>query len=315
MLTLLLAAAILVLWFSIDLVYSLLMKRWCARWEAAIERDPDGVRRGCREYTVGNGDTAILLVHGFADAPTLYQRMAPALAEQGFTCRVMRRPLFAMPMHRYRQTDSAQWREAVRAELLALRQGHERVVVVAHSLGAAITVDCLAVEPAAADAAVLLAPLVAVCNRHSPLFSARVWHWILDHTLFFTDHVGLPFLPYFRDSEALPLMKTDRFVPRVVFRELMRLIARNRNRAPTFSVPLFVALGEYDEVVDNQAAERFYRSCAAGTKRLRHVAGAAHVLPMDFGWQSLTDDLVNFILTLPSTAADYSPRIAETVER
>src|SRR5262245_49179949 len=131
---LLLAAAVPVLWIGADLVYSLLMKRRYARWEAAIERDPDGLRRGCREYTVGNGDTAILLVHGFADAPTLYQRMAPALAEQGFTCRVMRLPHFAMPMDHYRRTDAAQWQEAVRSELRELRQCHARVIIVAHSL-------------------------------------------------------------------------------------------------------------------------------------------------------------------------------------
>jgi carboxylesterase len=94
-------------------------------------------------------------------------------------------------------------------------------------------------------------------------------------------------------------MKTDAFVPRVVYRELMHLIARNRDRAGSFRVPLFMALGEHDEVVDNRVAERFYQACAAGTKRLRHVAGAAHVLPMDFGWQLLTEDVVKFIRELP----------------
>jgi carboxylesterase len=294
------------LWIGADLVYSLLMKRRYARWEAAIEREPDGVRRGCREYTVGKGDTAVLFVHGFADAPTLYQRMAPAVAEKGFTCRVMRLPHFATPMQHYRQTDAAQWREAVRTELLELRQRHARVVVVAHSLGAAVTVDYLGDEPAAADAVVLLAPLLAVCDRRSPLFSARVWHWIFDHTLLFTDRAGLLFAPDLRDKEALPLMRTDSFVPRVVYRELMRLIARDRDRATSFRVPLFMALGEHDEVVDNRVAERFYRDCAAGTKRLRHVAGAAHVLPMDFGWQSLTEDVVNFLHELPSASVNPS---------
>jgi carboxylesterase len=245
-------------------------------------------------------------VHGFSDAPTVYQRMAPALAEKGFTCRVMRLPHFAMPMHHYRRTDAAQWREAVRSELQELRRGHARVVVVAHSLGAAVTVDCLAVEPTAADAAVLLAPLLEVCDRRSPLFSPRVWHWILDHTLFFTDWVSLLFGPDVRDDKTLALMTTDQFVPRIVFRELMRLIERNRNRASTFHVPLFMALGEHDEIVDNETAERFYRDCAAGTKRLRHVAGAAHVLPMDFGWQSLTEDLVKFLHELPSATPNHS---------
>ena len=138
MLFLLLAAAVPVLWVGGDLVYALLMKSRYARWEAGIERDPDGVRRGCREYYVGQGDTAVLLIHGFADAPTLYQRMAPALAGEGFTCRVMRLPHFAMPMDDYRRTNAAQWREAVRSELRELRQRQARVVVVAHSLGAAV---------------------------------------------------------------------------------------------------------------------------------------------------------------------------------
>jgi carboxylesterase len=301
MLFLLLAVGILAIWFGGDLVYSLLMKRRYARWEAGIERDPDGVRRGCREYSVGEGDTALLLIHGFADAPTIYQRMAPALAEQGFRCRVMRLPHFAMPMDQYRRTDAAQWREAVRAELRELRGHHARVVVVAHSLGAAVAVDYLADDPGAADAAVLLAPLLAVSRRRSPLLSPRAWHRLLDRTLIFTDRVGMLFSPDLRDPEALLLMKTDRFVPRGVFRELMRLVERNRDRAGAFRIPLFMALGEHDEVVDNGAAERFYRACAAATKSLRRVAGAAHVLPMDPGWQALTEDVARFIRELPAS--------------
>src|SRR5262249_15321002 len=152
----------------------------------------------------------ILLIHGFADAPTLYQRMAPALTEKGFSCRVMRLPHFAMPMDHYRRTDAAQWREAVRSELLDLRRRHARVVVVAHSLGAAVAVDSLPADPAAADAVVLLAPLLAVSDRRSPLLSPRAWQSILDHALIFVDRVGLPFPPNLRDPEALPLMKTDR---------------------------------------------------------------------------------------------------------
>jgi alpha-beta hydrolase superfamily lysophospholipase len=295
MLFVLLAAAVPLIWLGGDLLYFLLMKRRYARWEADIERDPDGVRRGCREYCVGQGDIAILLIHGFADAPTLYQRMAPALAEKGFTCRVMRLPHFAMPMDHYRRTDAAQWREAVRSELLELRRRHARVVVLAHSLGAAIAVDYLADDPTAADAVVLLAPLLAVCDRRSPLLSPRAWHAILDHTMIFMDRVGLPLPPNLRDLKALPLMKTDRFVPRIIYRELMHLIERNRDRAGTFRLPLLMALGEHDEVVDNRVAEHFYKACAARTKRLQYVAGAAHVLPMDFGWHSLTEDVVKFI--------------------
>jgi alpha-beta hydrolase superfamily lysophospholipase len=225
--------------------------------------------------------------------------MAPALAEHGFACRIMRLPHFAMPFDDSRQTAAAQWREAVRCELQQLHLSHTRVVVVAHSLGAAIAVDYLTDDPAAADAVVLLAPLLAVSRRRSPLLSPRAWQWIFDHTLIFTDRVGLPFAPNLRDRAALPLMQTDRFVPRSVYRELMHLVEHNRDRAGAFRVPLFLALGEHDAVVDNRAAERFYHACAAGTKCLRYMFGAAHVLPMDYGWDLLTQDVVKFIHQLP----------------
>jgi carboxylesterase len=295
MVYLLLAAAVLVLWFGGDLVYSLLMKHRYSQWEAGVQRDPDGVRRGCREYSVGAGDAAILLLHGFADAPALYQRMAPALAEKGFACRVMRLPHFAMPHQDYCRTNAAQWREAVGAELRELRRRHARVFVVAHSLGAAVVLDYLADDPTAADAVVLLAPLLAVSSRRSPLLSPHAWHWLFDHSMIFTDRIGMLHAADVKDEQALPLIKNDRFVPRVVFREMMGLIERNRNRAAAIRLPLFMALAEHDEVVDNAAAERFYQTCTSSARRLRRVAGAAHVLPMDFGWQELTEDVVKFI--------------------
>jgi alpha-beta hydrolase superfamily lysophospholipase len=169
------------------------------------------------------------------------------------------------------------------------------VAVIGHSLGAAIAVDYLVDEPTAADAVVLLAPLLGISRRRSPLLSPAVWHWLFDHALMFTDLVGMLFTPDLRDREALSLLLTDRFVPRVIYRELMSLVQRNRDRAQLFHLPLFMALGEHDRVIDNQAAERFYQTCAAPIKRLRYQADAGHVLPLDFGWRELTEDVVKFL--------------------
>src|SRR5579871_5198861 len=87
---LLVPVAIPVAWLGLDFSYSLLVQFQYARWEAGIVRDPDGVRRGCREFTVGRGDTALLLIHGFSDSPAVFRRMAPDLAARGFACRAMR---------------------------------------------------------------------------------------------------------------------------------------------------------------------------------------------------------------------------------
>jgi carboxylesterase len=282
-----------------DLVYSLVMKRGYTRWDHSIEREPDGVRRGCREYSIGSGNTAILLVHGFGDSPAVYQRLAPALADKGFACRVMRLPGCAMPMAEYCKTSGAQWREQVATELLALRQSHSRVVVVAHSLGAAVVREALAEHADMADGVVLLAPLIDVCNRRSPLLPARAWYHILDSLLLFTDRIGMVFPPDLKDPATRALMKEDRYVPRVVYREMFALLRRNQARVATFRLPLLMVLGRDDLIVDNDAAVRFYRDCGAVSKQLIIAEEAGHMLPLDRGWEQRVEEIAAFISGLP----------------
>lgn len=279
------------LWTFADLQYSLLIKRNYANWGAGIERDADGVRSGCREFTVGNGASAVLLIHGFADSPAVYRRMAPALAEKGFTCYAMRLPGFAMPMAEHQRATAAEWREAVYSQLEAVRKRHGKVIVVGHSLGGAVAVDCLLDHREAADGLALLAPLLAVSDRRSPLLSPQAWFQILDHTLIFTDRVGMAFPQDLHDRDSLPFMKEDQFVPRALYRQVFAVIERNQTRTNTLSVPLLVVLAEDDPIVDNAAAERFFQESAAKTKRLRYAEGTGHILPLDYGWETLTADI------------------------
>ncbi len=289
-----LLAMVPVLWPCLDLGYALVTQQRYDHWEGVVKRDADGVREGCQEFTVGTADSALLLVHGFADSPAVFKRMAPALAARGFTCRAMRLPHFATPLESYRHTTAAQWRDAVRAELRALRANHGHVAIVAHSLGAAVTLDCLAESEDQPDAVALLAPLVEVSAEHSPLLPPRAWQQFLDHALVFTDCVGLPTTPCLADPGAAAFCKGDPFVPLGVFREMFDLVERNRKRGPVIREPLYVALAEHDGVIDNQAAERLFAASPSQRKQLRHVAGASHVLPLDRGWDSLVEDIAHF---------------------
>jgi esterase/lipase len=299
----LLVAGGLLVWVGGDLLYFLWMRRSYARWEGQVERDAEGVRAGCREFTIGQGETALLLIHGFGDSPAVFRNLAPALANQGFTCRAMRLPGFAMPITAYRQTRAAQWRQAVQEELANLRRRHARVGVVAHSLGAAIAVDALVDQPEAAAAAVLLAPLLGVCNRRSPLLSTRTWFYLLDHSLWFTDRIGPVFAPDLHDPEGLALLNTDRFVPRTLYREMFTLMARNCRQAHSFGIPLLMVLSRNDLIVDNPAAERFFQECAAAPKQLKYQEEAGHVLPLDGGWKELVEDIIKFLAELPGQDA------------
>lgn len=304
------AVAIPVAWLGLDFSYSLLVKFQYARWEAGIERDPDGVRRGCREFTVGQGDTALLLIHGFSDSPAVFGHMAPDLAARGFVCRAMRLPFFATPLELYSHTSAAQWRQAVRDELRRLRASHRRVFLVAHSLGAAVALDALAGQPESVDGTILLAPLVEVADANVPLLPLPAWFHVLDHLLLFTDRVSIPGAAQAAGQTASAMMKTDSFIPRSVFRELFAVVARNRSRAAAFSSPLLVVLAGQDAVVDNQAARAFFRRCTAPSKRLSYLPTAGHILPMDAAWKAVVEEISQFL-----GEHDRSPQLAGTPGR
>lgn len=296
MLPYLLAALIAVPAFVVlgDLLYYLVAKYRYGRWEAGIERDAEGVRLGCREFTLGDGEDAILLVHGYGDSPSVFQRMAPGLAAKGFTCHAVRLPQHALTMARYKTTSAAQWCEAVRSAIKDLRGRYKRVYLLAHSLGAAVSVEAVSDAAASVDGMVLLAPLFDVSNRRSPLLPVRMWYRFLDSVLVFTDVIQMTFPPDLWDKSALPLTREDKFIPRVVIREVFRLLARNHERARTFRTPLLMILARHDLVVDNAAAEHFFRECAAQPKRLRYVENAGHMLPIDLGWEALVDEAADF---------------------
>jgi carboxylesterase len=277
------------------LTYAIWVNYKYLRWEAEIERNAEGVRRGCGEFTVGRGDTALLMIHGFGDSPAVYQRLAPALAAEGYTCRAMRLPFFAMPLDVYAQTSADQWRQAVHAELRALRQRHACVVVVGHSLGAAVALDCLAESDDYVDAVILLAPLVEVSRQRSPLLSADSWFELLDHLLVFTDRIGLHAEEDPQKRLAPDVYHVDAFIPRRVIRELFTVVERNRRRPPFVQAPLLMVLSEHDTIIDNEAASDFFERCPAFPKRLRYVADSGHVLPMDTGWEELVDQIGDFL--------------------
>jgi carboxylesterase len=288
------AGAVPLLWLCGDLLYSLVVKHLYSRWESGIERDAEGVRIGCREFTLGEGEDAILLIHGFGDSPAAFQLMAPALAAKGFTCHGLRLPLYGLPMSQYRQTSAIQWRDAVRSAISELRGRHRRVYLLAHSLGAAVAVEAVSEPSVVVDAMVLLAPLFDVSSRRSPLLPVHAWYRLLDSLLLFTDYVRTAYPPDLWDKNAAALMRDDRFIPRVVIRDLFALIARNRGRAKTFAIPLLMILARHDRVVDNRAAERFFNDCQSHPKQIVYVEKAGHMLPLDQGWEKLVDEAAGF---------------------
>lgn len=291
-----LLVALPLLWLGGDFAYSRIVAHRLARWERATQRDAEGVRAGCRSYTAGDGERALLLVHGFNDCPAVFDALVPRLVERGFTCRVMRLPGFAMTAGVYARTNRAAWREALEREIAALSAEYDRVGLVSHSLGGAIAVDYLLDRPEAVQGVVLLAPLIDVSPRRSPLLAPRTWHRIGRRALFFTRVVETPFPIDARSSEARAYDRRETFTPRGVFDEVYALLDGIEGRAAGFRVPLLMVLGRRDEVIDLEAAERFFGDCSSPRRELLYLEESGHMVPLDEGWE-----------TLPAAIADFFP--------
>src|SRR5262249_11461845 len=121
-----------------------------------------------------------------------------------------------------------------------------------------------------------------------------------DNTLIFTDRVAMLLPPDLRDQGALVHMKEDRFIPRTIYREMFRLIDRNRQRLTKFDRPLLIVLSPTDQVIDSPTAERFFNECGTppANKKLKWAEEAGHVLPIDFGWMDLARDIDRFVRNL-----------------
>jgi alpha-beta hydrolase superfamily lysophospholipase len=289
---LLAVAVVAVAWVAADFGYSRVVAWRLARWEASIERGANGIQVGASAYEIGEGPQALLLVHGIGDTPRQWHKMAPTLAAEGLTCRVMRMPGFGEPIERYAVVTRERWVAAVRDELAALRKRHDRVVVVAHSLGAAATIAALLDEPAAAAGAVLLAPLVDVSGARSPLLSTRAWHAISNRIFLFTKITETPFPIHAHDPEERDHPGRLRFTPRSVFDQVYALIDANEARLGEFATPLVGILAMDDRVVDNDAASRFF--IAAAQPKIVFQVDAGHAIPVDFGWEDVAADIAEY---------------------
>jgi len=244
------------------------------------------------------GSPALLCIHGFADSPAVFARIAPVLAEAGLAVRAPRLSGSGRPPRDMAGITLADWRADIDRELAALRREapNRPVWLAGHSLGGALAFDAaLRADPPVAGL-VLLAPLVEPSRARSPVLSPRGWFGLLDRLLVFSSAVESRLPPDIRDPAARAAYSTDKFIHRDIYRALFAAIDAVRPRAGDWTGPLFMAVSPSDRIVDSAAAERFFRDAVhAAPARLVRQEKAGHVLPLDNGHGQLAADIAAFI--------------------
>ena len=218
------------LWVVGDYSYS----RWIAarvkEWESEVPWTPEGLAPDALEFTVGSGSTALLMVHGFSDSPQMFRKLAPALAERGYTCRGILLPGFGRRLQAYEDSSVDDWLAKVDSEVKSLRAEHTHVVIVAHSLGGAIALNFALDHPQQQDALVLIAPAVEVSDKRSPLLPVRFWHEFSKRVLPASTITCSPFEMDARDPAERDRPLRNRFTPRTVVNHTFQLMDSLRRR-------------------------------------------------------------------------------------
>lgn len=287
-------ACMVLLWVAGEFSYSRIVLHRYEEWNGTIERDADGVRLGCQEFTIGNGNTALLFIHGYSDSPAIFRKMATRLAEMGFTCRGMLRPGCARPLELYEKATREQWLAALEEEIAALYENHTEVWIVGHSLGGAVTLDYLLGDPDAVDGIVLLAPLIEVSSERSPVLSAERWYRIGKKMMLFTDIVENPYEVDAHAEDAQGYDMFSRFFPRRVYDEIFAVTGNIHGRASELTVPILLVVSRDDDIIDSEAAHGYYEATSSERKRLVWLEDARHLIPIDTGWDDVANEIAAF---------------------
>jgi len=269
-------------------------------WTRCVRWTQDGLMLDAVPFSAGEGEDAVLFVHGFNDVPAVWRRFVGPFTAKGFHVEAMHLDgLGVRGIDLWFDLQVAVWQRAVTARVNELAKTHRRVFLVGHSMGGALVLDALYRHDrwrtempgayAAVAGAALLAPLVEVSRARAPLFPAEFWYGLC--RLFLPCLRCVPSVfPSVQGAEDDPSFRyrRDRFMTVSVLAAMFGLVRRLRTLdLGAIQTPFQVYVAGNDRVVDSSATKSYFACCPALQSQIE-VPDAPHVLPLIASWRTLS---------------------------
>ena len=265
-------------------------------WNRSVVRNDSGLLEHSESFSCGSGDTALIFIHGFADLPYSWKRVAERLTNNhNMACHAIRVPRWGESLSSAQGVSTDEIRNAIDVKINALKSDHKKIWLVGHSLGCAFVIDAVPRHQDAITGVVVLAPLIRVSNKRVPCFTAGFWYGIGTKALWLARAFESPFTERVTaDDDPQFSYAVDKFIPYSVYNILFSITKSNRDIELPKKLPVFCALSTSDKVIDSGTARNWYNNLE-GPKELYIDEAASHTLHHGINWREITDNFGRFI--------------------
>jgi carboxylesterase len=256
-----------------------------------FDRNADGVIRGAEAiHHASRNGAAVLLVHGGGDTPQTLHRLADALAERGYGVAAPLLPGHGRDLRAFDSGDADAWYAAVESEFAKLRSANAWVGVVGLSMGGALSAR-LAAEARQVDALVLASPYLSMpASGDIVARTAPLWGFLFPAIR--TASERSVFDPAARSQSLGYGAFTSRSL-----RALRLTAARGFRSLPRIEAPTLVIQSTTDNRISTPATQRAFERIGSTEKKLEWIEGAGHVITVDYGWQRVVGQIVDWMET------------------
>lgn len=154
------------------------------RHDAKVPRNTaTGILIGAEPLTLGpeNANTAILFIHGFVGGSNNFWEIPNQLAEEGYRVHAMLLPGHGTSPRDFAKAEKQEFHVAINAEIEKLKAKHEKVILVGHSMGGALST--IAASEQHVDGIILGGPYFGVTYNWYYILPVETWSKITEPVL------------------------------------------------------------------------------------------------------------------------------------
>lgn len=201
-------------------------------------------------YHLPGAKTVVVFVHGIVEGPALFQPLVQETIKRGYSAVNLLLPGHGSDGRAFAQSGMRQWQDYVDGAVRHLRRRYPHLVLVGHSMGGLLALECVRKMENGADGVFALnLPLWLRVKGKGILEGYKASSGRIEPE----DESARAALAAYSVRDVRPLCYL-RWLPR--YRELFRLCRSTRRQLEKFFMPVCVVQSLEDEFVDYRTAER-----------------------------------------------------------